>query len=392
MRITSADLYDITLDTAAYWNIVLLRLNTDAGIYGLGETALAYGIGSAAGLGMLEQMVARHVVGEDPMRIERMWQRLCRQTFWGQGGGPVVYGAMSAIDECLWDIKGKALDCPVYELLGGKMRDSVRVYANGWYAWKSPEQPRPCNTPQEYHDAALRCLELGFDALKFDPFEKHSGPGWHYPGQNPPRTLMDLAYARVEAVREAVGPGVEIGIEIHGALGPAAAIEMGCRYAPLSPMFYEEPVDTMNAAVLKRVSENVPIPIAAGERLYTRYGFREFIEAQAIDVLQPDLGLAGGITEVAKIASYADTYDLHVQPHLCAGPIAAAATLQLDAAIPNFFQQEWFVHHIGPLYDLVEQAYDPAIVGGHRPIPDEPGLGVTLNEERVAPFLRAHIE
>jgi len=391
MRITSVDIYDIILPERSYWNMVFLRINTDAGHYGLGEVSLAYGTGSKAGVGMLRQMAERFLIGADPFRIEDMWQKLTNRTFWGQGGGPVVYGAMSAIDEALWDIKGKALGVPVYELLGGKMRDKVRVYANGWYAWPT-EGWGICKEPQDYAESALRTLELGYDALKFDPFESLSGPDWRYPPENPSRAWCDLAYDRVAAVREAVGPDIDVLIEVHGALGTAAAIKMGQRFADLDPMLYEEPVDTQNIECLKQVHDQVPIPIAAGERLYTRQGFRPYIEAQAIDILQPDMGLAGGISETRRIAAHAETYKLQMQPHLCAGPVAAAATLQLDAAMPNFLIQEWFVHHIVPLHVLVEQDCDTEIVGGCRPISDAPGLGVTLDEAQVGPYLCHHID
>ena len=204
--------------------------------------------------------------------------------------------------------------------------------------------------------------------------------------------MADLAYNRVAAVRDAVGSAVDILVEVHGNLGVTSAIEMGRRLEALNPFFYEEPVDAMNVDCMLKVSQNVPIPIAAGERLYTRYGFRECIEKQALDILQPELGLAGGITEVKKIAALAETYDLHVQPHNCAGPVSTAAAVQLDACITNFVIQEWFPYRDPLFFELVEEALGPQAVNSEFTIPDTPGLGVTQNEEAVAKYPSLHIE
>ncbi|MFP3895857.1 MAG: mandelate racemase/muconate lactonizing enzyme family protein [Anaerolineales bacterium] len=393
MEIMSADIYDVNLyPDQPLWNPVILRLTTDEGICGVGEIALAYGTGSAAGVGMLQQMVERFVIGSEAGRIEEMWHTLFRGTFWAQGGGPVVYGAMSAIDEALWDIKGKILGQPVCELLGGKTNDVLRVYANGWYAEYDEQGNRvSCSTPEEYAEAARRVVDDGYDALKFDPFAVTADGEWEYTERALPRERADLAYERVAAVRQAVGPEVDILVEVHGNLGTTAAIEMGRRLVELEPFFYEEPVDAMNVECMRKVTENVSIPIAAGERLYTRYGFREYIEKQALDILQPDMGLAGGITEVKKIAAQAEVYDLHIQPHNCAGPIATAASVQLDACITNFIIQEWFPYRDPRFYELVEEAFELQVEDSRFTVPDTPGLGVVLNEEVMETFSSIHI-
>lgn len=393
MRIASADIYDVNMHRhGVLLNPVILRLTTDEGLYGLGEMALAYGTGSAAGVGMLRQMVERYVIGADAGRTKEMWHTLFRNTFWGQGGGPVIYGAISAIDEALWDIKGKALGVPVHELLGGKTNDSIRLYANGWSNLRDEEGHLRCVTPEEYVRAALKVVADGYNAIKFDPF--YITP--HGVLQMPPRVLSrgraDLAYDRVAAVREAIGPQVDILVEVHGNLGTTSAIEMGRRLSELNPFFYEEPVDAMNSECMLKVAQNVPIPIAAGERLYTRYGFRRCIESQAIDILQPDLGLAGGFTEVKKIAAYSETYNMSVQPHHCAGPVSTAASVQLDACITNFVIQEWRPYAHPRVYDLVDEALDTQAVNGDLVVPDKPGLGVTLNEEVIARYPCIRIE
>ncbi|MGC9521214.1 MAG: mandelate racemase/muconate lactonizing enzyme family protein [Anaerolineae bacterium] len=373
MKITQVDIFDVKMSPS--WNPVIVRIATDEGITGLGEVGLAYGTGADAGIGMVRDLAERFLIGANPFQIEKLWDAAFRKTFWGQGGGPVVYGGISAIDEALWDIKGKALGVPVYELLGGCVWERLRVYANGWY--------HGCTTPAEYAEAALRVVDDGYTAMKFDPFAVRPDGVWDYPRRALERERADLAFERVKAVREAIPPDVDILIEVHGNLGTASAIRMGKRFEALDPFVYEEPVDALNVESMRRVAENVDIPLAAGERLYTRYGFRPYIEGQIIDVLQPDLGLTGGISEVKKIATYAEIYNLHVQPHNCAGPVSTAASVQVDCCITNFIIQEWFPYREDENYDLVTRALEPQVVDGYLPIPTAPGLGVELNEDAI---------
>jgi len=375
MRITHVEIFDVKLAGTAStgWNPVILQIHTDEGLTGLGEIALAYGVGADAGIGILRDLAQAYLIGADPLRVEALWNQGYRRTFWGQGGGPIVYGGMSAIDEALWDIKGKALGAPVYELLGGPVWDRLRVYANGWY--------HGLVEPPEYADAALGVVSDGFTAMKFDPFAIRPDGVWDYTRRALSRERADLAYERVKAVREAIGPSVDILVEVHGNLGTSAAILMGKRLEELEPFFYEEPVDAMNVECMRKVADNVDIPIAAGERLYTRYGFRPYIEGQVLDILQPDLGLTGGISETKKIASYAETYNLHVQPHNCGGPVSTAAAVQVDNCITNFIIQEWFPYFSDGRYDLLVEPFEPMVTEGYFTPPTGPGLGIELNED-----------
>jgi galactonate dehydratase len=343
-----------------------------------GELGLAYGTGAKAGIHMIGTLAERFLIGADPFRIEAIWETFFRRTFWGQGGGPVVYGAMSAIDEALWDIKGKALGVPVFELLGGKIHDEIRVYANGWYTGLI--------APEEYAEGALRVVADGYDALKLDPFGTTPDGRWWYPRRHIDRDWALLAVRRVEAIRWAVGEEVDILLDLHGNLGTTDAIAYGRMLEASRPFLYEEPVDPMNPACMKKVSENVAIPIAAGERLYTRYQFRPFLESHALDILQPDMGLCGGITEARKIAAYAETYNMHIQPHNCGGPVSTAAGVQLDASIPNFIIMEWFPYWADRRYDIVTEPLEPQQKDGRYRIPDKPGLGVELNDAYLAQF------
>ncbi len=316
-----------------------------------------------------------HLIGADPTRIDFLWDKLYRKTFWGQGGGPVVYGGISAIDQALWDIKGKVAGMPVYEILGGRCHDKLWCYANGWY--------RGMGRPEEYAEGALQVVADGFNAMKFDPFAVTPDGEWDYSPRALSRERADLAYERVRAVREAVGPNVEILVEVHGNLGVSSAIKIGKRLEELDPFFFEEPVDAMNVDSMKQVADNVDIPIAAGERLYTRYGFRQYIEKQAVAILQPDVGLAGGISETRKIANYAEVYNLHVQPHNYASPVLLASSLQVDTCIPNFIIQETFPYGPEGKFDLVEEAYEQKIVNGYLAPPSAPGIGIELNMDAL---------
>ncbi len=374
MKVTKIEVF--TAPPPRSWmSPVMVRINTDEGISGIGEIALAYGLGGEAGAHMTKEMAQFLILGQDPFQIELLWEKMFRDTFWGQGGGPVVYGAISGIDEALWDIKGKALNVPVYELLGGKCRDKLRLYANGWYIGATE--------PEEFGEKAAGVVEDGYSAMKFDPFAIRPDGSWGYPDRVIERDMARCVYDRVKAVREAVGPDVEILIECHGNLGTTSAIQIGQRLEELDPFFYEEPVDALNVDSMKKVSECINVPIAAGERLYSRYHFRKYIEDQVLDILQPDVGLAGGITETKKIASYAETYNLVVAPHNCAGPVATAAAVQVDACTTNFIIQEWFPCFLDDHYALVTDPLEPKAVDGYYEIPHKPGLGVELNEEAI---------
>jgi galactonate dehydratase len=373
MKITEVEIYEVEYKDTPNWHPILIRIRTDEGISGVGEVGLAYGAGGSAGAGMVKNLAKEFLIGADPMRIEYLWDLMYRKSFWGQGGGPVVFGGMSAIDHALWDIKGKALGVPVYELLGGHCHDKLLVYANGWY--------HDYNRAAEWAEPIQKIMADGYKAVKFDPFRKRPDGVNEYSVRALDKDREDLAVERVAAVREVGGPDFIICVEVHGNLGPTSAIRAGQRLEELNPFFYEEPVDALNVDVMAKVAESVNIPLAAGERLYTRYGFRQYIERQALAIIQPDLGLAGGIMEVKKIAAHAETYNIHVQPHNCASPVMTAASVQVDACIPNFIIQETFPYRPAEHYEVVLNPLEKQIVDGYLPIPTEPGLGVELNDD-----------
>jgi len=383
MKVISAKVYLVEI---AGRRPVILEAVTDEGVSGLGEAAVAYGAGASAAAAMVKELAERFLLGSDPFRIEDTWTRMYDHTFWAKGGGPVIFAGMSAVEQALWDIKGKALGVPVYEMLGGKCRDDVRVYANGWSF--------RCVKPEEFAREAERVASDGYDALKLYPLAQPDTTGPHGLLEHVSRRAIDreaedLAVARVRAVRDAVGPRVDVMLDMSGELTTDAIIRIGRRVEEFDVFFFEEPVDPFDLAALKKVSEHVNMPIAVGERLYTRYGFRPVMEQHAADILQPDIGNTGGIMETKKIAAMAEAYSMRIQPHVCASPISTAAALQLDACIPNFIIQELYPYRVPEHFAIVDHAPELEVKESHLRIPDRPGLGVELVQDRVARFLYA---
>jgi galactonate dehydratase len=384
MKITSVEIWDLDIKTLPWHHPIIIRINTDEGISGLGEVGLAYGTGHSGGAGYVKNLAESFLIGADPMKTEKLWETMFRSTFWGQGGGPVVFAGMSAIDIACWDIKGKALKQPVYQLLGGKTNDSLRSYASQiQFGWSYKGQTK-LTKPEEYAEAARIAVADGFDAVKVDP-TTFNEEGNRTPDLNKilPNKTVKMIYNRVKAIREAVGDDVDILIELHAAPGVTSAIQIGHALEELNCMFFEEGVHYLNAALQEKVTRNVNIPMAAGERLYTRWGYRQYFEKQSLDLIQPDLCLVGGITEGKKVCDYAHIYDITVQMHVCGSPISTAAALQLEAVIPNFQIHE---HHIIAIQngnrELCTPDYQP--VHGRYSIPEAPGLGVELNKSIFA--------
>ena len=388
MKIVSVDIIDVKnpiQSAVAKWRPVVVRINTDEGISGFGEVGLAYGVGASAGYGMVKDF-ARLLLGVDPMRSEFLWDKLQKKTFWGQGGGTVVSAGMSAIDVALWDIKGKALGVPCYQLLGGKCRDELRTYASQLqFGWGDPEKKEHLTTPEQYAAAAVRAVEEGYDAIKVDVNEideQGYAKRRNLYGAFARRDLM-VGYKRLKAIREAIGYDVDIIVEAHALTDKVSAVEFGRMIEEFRISAYEEPVMNLNMQCLKDVREHINIPIAAGERVFTRWGFRPFLENHVIDLIQPDIGTCGGMSECKKICDMGHIYDTTCQVHVCGGPIMTAASLQLEAAIPNFAIHE--LHRYALLKGNRDTCkYDYLPENGKYTIPDLPGIGQELTDESIA--------
>jgi galactonate dehydratase len=341
-----------------YRTFVFLKLYTEDGLAGVGEGTVEWN--ELAVEACLRQTCAR-IRGADPFDTEALGERLYRDGYWRND--LIITSAISAIDQACWDLKGKRLGVPVHALLGGRRRGRLRAYANAWY-WG-------CETPEQFAAAAAKVVAEGYTALKWDPF----GDADTTLGQ----PAMRAAVEQVAAVREAVGPDVDLGIEVHGRLAPAWAIEMARRLEPFHPLFYEEPVPVEDVEALVRVARAIRIPVATGERLPTKFGFQDLLRRRAVDIVQPDLCHAGGLTEVKKIAAMAEAAYVQVAPHNASGPVGTAAAVQLDASIPNFLIQEYFVAQAPWIEEVVEGG--PRVADGEIVVPDRPGLGVELHEE-----------
>jgi galactonate dehydratase len=352
-----------TVAVGAGWrNYLYVLVETDQGLTGLGEASLG---GQTHGLiGLIEDLKPL-LIGADPFRIEHIWQQAYRHAFWH--GGPTFLSALAGVEVALWDIKGQALGVPIWRLLGGRVRDKVRVYANG---------PRG-DTPDEVARSAEELVARGFTGLKWVPFPAMpalAGKG-----------LIDRAVAEVRAVREAVGPEVELMVDGHGRLSPAVAIRLAEALAPFKLMFFEEPCLPTNGPMLRRIAEKSPIPIAAGERHYTRWGFREIIENRAVSVVQPDVIQSGGIAEARKIAALAEMHFVATAPHNPWSWVNTIASLHLDAVIPNFLIQE-VVADPEPWKDEIVTWRPELDADGYFALPGRPGLGIGLDLDAVRRF------
>ena len=337
----------------------LVKITTDDGIVGWGETTLE---GKPKSTIAAVEELSDYLIGQNPLRIEHHWQHIYRSAFYR--GGNILMSALSGIDQALWDIAGKHYGVPTYKLLGDAVRDRIRVYAH----WGIDSMSDDGKARAREHLDMLREMG-GYTAFK-------SGPGGMWRGHEPP-AIIDAFVERAYLMREWVGPNVELAFDFHGKMTPALAIEICRELRGMRPMFVEEPVPQENIDALKLVSDNVTFPIATGERLLTRWGFREVFEKQAVAYIQPDVSHAGGITELKKIANMAEVYYIHVAPHCAIGPVAFSASLHVDAVVPNFLIQEQTDRAV----DTGLFTEDWLVEDGHITLPASPGLGFEIDPE-----------
>jgi galactonate dehydratase len=339
----------------------LVKVTTDTGLVGWGETTLE---GKPRSTVAAVEELAEYLIGKDPLRIEHHWQHIYRSAFFR--GGNVLMTALAGIDQALWDIAGKHHGVPSYQLLGGAVRDRIRVYAH-WGIGSLTDEGKA----RAKERLTMLQERGGYQAFK-------AGPGGKWRGHEPP-AVIDAFVQRAYLMREWVGPDAELAFDFHGKMTPALAVEICHELRGMRPMFVEEPVPQENAEALKLVADRVPFPIATGERLLSRWEFRRICETQAAAYLQPDLSHAGGITEVKKIANMAEVYYMHLAPHCAIGPVAFSACLQVDAVIPNFLIQEQVDAGLGA--GLLREAW--SVRDGHIELPTRPGLGFEIDEKEA---------
>lgn len=344
--------------SAANW--IFVRITAEDGTYGWGEASTQYK-DAAVEAEILD--FAKYLKGKDAFQIEHIWTSLHRRVTWT--GGPVTMSAISGIDLALCDLKAKSLSVPVYDLFGGKVRDEVPTYANGWMT--------DAVTPDDHHRLAAQAVSQGWNALKFYPFK---GPQVVTPQR------IKSAVALVAAVRDAVGPDIEVAIDVRGRLDMWSAQHAAKAVEHLNIAWLEEPIMWDNIDSLKALSDAVAIPISTGEQLYGRWDFRPLIESNAARIIQPDICHSGGITELRKIAAAAETYHISVAPHNSNGPISTIASLHLDMCTPNIFKQEIFLSFLGYYDEVLTRTIERA--DGFARVPDGPGWGTDIDLDAVA--------
>jgi galactonate dehydratase len=364
LRITGVDTVVVN---AQLRNWVFVKVTTDEGIVGWGEASLEWKTRAVSGA---VEDLAVLVVGEDPFRIEHLWQAMFRQQFFK--GGIVAMSAISGIEQALHDVKAKALGVPLYELLGGRVRDRVRLYDHLGGGDSSAVYDDA--TPASFAERARQSARDGFTAIKIlavPPARPLEGGLW-----------LRQAESLMGAVRDAVGDDVDVMVDLHGRTTPAAAIQVGRVLAPFRPWFLEEPVQPGNVDALVEVARALPVPIATGERLVTRWEFVELLARRACAVVQPDVCHCGGIAELRRIAALAETAFVGVAPHNPLGPIATAVNIHLALATPNFLIQEVMRADVPWRDDVLDAPLE--IVDGHVLPPTRPGIGVEIDEAAAA--------
>jgi galactonate dehydratase len=352
-------------------NWIFVKVETDQdGLYGWGEATLEWKTKGVVGA---VEDISRLIIGEDPRRIEHLCQIMFRQHFWRPGIEGMT--AISGIEQALWDIKGKWLNVPVYELLGGRVRDRIRVYNH--LGGGEMEQMYETTEPQAFAERALAVKERGYTALKF----------MAVPRTEPIEGMRSVRYAEslVRAVRDAVGDGVDLMVDLHARCSsPAMALRYCRAFEPYGLLFFEEPCPTEDIEATAQVTRVSNIPIATGERLIGRHQFREIFERRACHIIQPDLSHCGGLWEGRKIAAIAESHSIAVAPHNPNGPIATAAAVHFAAATPNWIIQEAISNDVPWRYDVVESEH--AVRDGYIAIPLRPGLGIDVNEREAARY------
>jgi L-alanine-DL-glutamate epimerase-like enolase superfamily enzyme len=382
MKITRVDvlLTEPVPQQSAIWHPVLCRVHTDARFYGDGEAALSYGIGGRAAYGVVQDY-AKLLIGLNPLDTEVIWEKLYKSTFWAQNGGPTEFAGISALDMALWDIKGKHFNVPVSTLLGGKFRSRLRAYASQLHFGWGPVKQAAASV-DDYVQYAQKAVAEGYDAIKIDFFifdeDGHRLSSEETTRLQAPK-YKNMVIRRLAAVRKAVGPDVDIIMENHAYTDAQTAVQLARLAEPYDIFYFEEPCAS-NVRATKFVRDHINLPVSQGERVYSRWEYLPLLEAGAVQLIQPDIGTCGGISEAKKICDLAHIYDVGVQAHVCGSPLSTAAALQLEAAIPNFTIHE---HHVYNLYDHNKKlcVHDLQPVNGYFEVPERPGLG---NE--IAPY------
>lgn len=355
---------------------LFVKIYTNQDIWGCGE-----GVDATPGTYHLVKMFGRRLMGKSPLNVHRLFEDIRRGGFFAGAQSGMYVAVLSAVETALWDLTGKALGLPVYQLLGGKFRDRIRVYMDtALYQSRLP-------APEKFAESASEAVNMGFTAVKFD-IDQHNDPNKYdaYNWTASPGEIQRMV-DQISAAREAVGPNIDICVDMHGRYDAVTAQQVAKRLEPLNLMWLEEPVPAENVDAYKHITESTSTPICAGENLYLAYGFRRLLELGAVDIIMPDLQKAGGLGEGQRIANLANLYYVPFAPHMVASYLGAMASCHVCASVPNFMILEWQIYfHKDPMFKEIVFFDGPMVEDGFIPLSEKPGIGVEINEDGMRKY------
>jgi len=356
---------------------LFVKIYTNQDIYGCGE-----GVDAIGGTYYLVQNMARRLRGQSPLNIHKIFEDIRRGGFFGGAQAGVYVAVLSAFETALWDLAGKALNVPVYQLLGGKFRDRVRVYSDtALYRSNNP-------SPKEFADSALNAVKMGFNAIKFDIDQAADPNRFDRYNWTASQGELQRMYDQLAAVREAVGPKIDIGVDMHGRYDLNTALAVSKRVEPLNLLWLEEPIPAENVEAYRMVSQETSTPIAAGENIYLAYGFRRLLEIGGVDAVMPDMQKCGGLGEGQRIANLANLYYIPFAPHMVASFLGAMACAHVCVSVPNFLIMEWQSYfHTNPMYkEIVTYDEGDWVADSFMKVSNKPGIGVDINQEAMKKY------
>ena len=355
---------------------LFVKVHTNQDVWGCGE-----GVDATPGTYHLVKMFGERIRGKNPLNVHRLFEDVRRAGFFEGAQSGMYVAVLTAVETALWDLAGKALGVPVYQLLGGKFRDRIRVYMDT--ALYQSDLP----TPQEFAESARNAVDMGFTAIKFD-LDQRNDPNKYdaYNWTASPGELQRMV-DQVTAAREAVGPNIDICVDMHGRYDAITGKQVAKRMEPLNLMWLEEPIPAENADAYRSITESTSTPICAGENLYLAHGFRPLLEMGAVDIIMPDLQKAGGLGEAQRIANLANLYYVPFAPHMVASYLGAMASCHVCASVPNFLVLEWQIYfHTNPMFEEIVTFDGPMVEDGFITLSEKPGIGVEINEEGMRKY------
>jgi galactonate dehydratase len=355
---------------------LFVKVHTNQGIWGCGE-----GVDATPGTYHLVKMFGERIKGKSPLNVHRLFEDIRKSGFFEGAQSGMYVAVLGAVESALWDLTGKALELPVYQLLGGKFRDKIRVYCDtALYRMDSPP-------PEKFAEAAMNAVKMGFNALKFDIDEANDPNKYDAYNWTAGPAELDRMYNQIAAVRKAVGPNIDICVDMHGRYDAVTGHQVAKRFESLNLMWLEEPIPAENVEAYRDITASTSTPICAGENLYLAHGFRRLLEIGAVDIIMPDLQKAGGLGEGQRIANLANLYYVPFAPHMVASFLGAMASCHVCASVPNFLIMEWQIYfHTDPMFKEIVTFDGPMVTNGFIQLLDKPGIGVEINEEGMRKY------